>query len=108
MGTGTLNVITQVVLDNGGTALASSFTTYLKRFGNNVVGSPAFGTTVGTLYTLAAGTYVASETTNPLYTQTFSGDCSSTGSVKINSGDVKTCIIINNDIAVTPPSGGGG
>ena len=108
LGTGTLRVIKQVVLDNWGTALASDFDLYVKRFGNDVVNSPASGTNLGVPYTLAAGTYVVSEISNPLYTQTFSGDCNLAGSVKIHSGDNKTCIIINNDIAVTPPSGGGG
>lgn len=102
----TLHVVKQVVNDNGGNTTASSFSMHVKVSGTDVAGSPAAGTgTPGTLYSLAAGTYVVSEDIDATYGQTFSGDCDSSGSVTLASGEDKTCTITNNDIAaivITP------
>lgn len=96
----TLNVIKQVVNDNGGTSTASLFNLHVKLSGAEVVGSPAVGIAApGTPYSLVAGTYVVSEDANASYTQTFSGDCNSSGSVTLIAGDNKTCTITNNDVA---------
>lgn len=103
----TLHVIKQVINDNGGTALASSFALSVKRFNLNIIGSPASGTvTPGLVYSISAGAYVVSESINTSYAQSFSWDCSSTWYIKLLAGEEKTCIIINNDIAL--PTGGGG
>ncbi len=96
----TLHVIKQVVNNNGGTATASLFNLHVKLSGTDVTGSPAVGTaTPGTSYSLSAGTYVVSEDANASYTQSFSGDCNSSGSVTLSAGDNKTCTITNDDIA---------
>ena len=42
----TLNVIKHVVNNNGGVSAAANFNLYVKRFGSDVVGSPALGTEV--------------------------------------------------------------
>jgi uncharacterized repeat protein (TIGR01451 family) len=46
------------------------------------------------------------ETADPNYTQTFSGDCDATGHINLGPGDIKFCIVTNNDIGpavVAPP-----
>ena len=96
----TLFVIKQVVNNNGGAALASDFTLSVKLSGINVAGSPTVGAgSPGTSYSLAAGAYTVSENASTTYTQSFSGDCDSSGNVVLASGNVRTCIITNDDIA---------
>lgn len=92
----TLNVVKQVVNSGGGVSVASDFTLYVKSGAVNVLWSPASGTIgSGISYSLVAGTYIVSEDINPLYTQSFSGDCNGSGSVTLASSDNKTCIITN-------------
>ena len=100
-----LHVISLVVNDNGGTATSSDFSVHLQNAGVDVIGSPAPGTlTLGTLYSLFPGTYNLSETANSSYTQSFGGDCDSTGSVKLAAGNDKVCTIINTNIPPPPPA----
>jgi hypothetical protein len=100
----TLHIIKQVVNNDGGTSVASSFTLHVKLSGTDVSGSPAAGAGApGTSYSLAPGTYTVSENTNASYSQSFSGDCNSSGNVTLASGDNKTCTMINDDIPVPPP-----
>jgi hypothetical protein len=106
----TLHVVKHVVNNNGGTAVASSFTLHVMGSGSggvsDVAGSPAAGVEApGTSYTLDAGTYAVSENASSGYTSSFSGDCDASGSVTLASGDDKTCTITNDDIAapVIPP-----
>lgn len=100
----TLRVVKQVVNNNGGTATAALFNLHVKLAGADVAGSPAAGTVApGTSYSLTAGTYVVSEDANASYTQSFSGDCDSSGNVTLASGDSKTCTITNDDVAVVVP-----
>jgi uncharacterized repeat protein (TIGR01451 family) len=102
--TGTLNIIKTVINDDGGVATASSFNLHVKLGGVEVASSPAVGVvTPGRAYTLTADTYVVSEDANALYTQSFSGDCNSSGSVSLTAGSTKTCTITNNDVAIVPP-----
>jgi len=103
----TLHIIKQIVNNSGGTATASLFNLHVKLSGTDVTGSPAVGiVSPGRSYSLSAGTYVVSEDANASYTQTFSGDCNSNGSVTLSAGDNKTCTITNDDIAavVVPPT----
>jgi len=103
----TLHIIKQIVNNSGGTATASLFNLHVKLSGTDVTGSPATGiVSPGRSYSLSAGTYVVSEDANASYTQTFSGDCNSSGSVILSAGDNKTCTITNDDIAavVVPPT----
>lgn len=103
----TLHIIKQIVNNSGGTATASLFNLHVKLSGTDVTGSPAVGiVSPGRSYSLSAGTYVVSEDANASYTQTFSGDCNSSGSVILSAGDNKTCTITNDDIAavVVPPT----
>lgn len=100
----TLHVVKHVVNNDGGTAIASSFTLHVKGSTGmgvtDVAGSPAVGVeSPGTSYTLSAGTYSVSEDIFPGYVATFSGDCDNNGKVTLLSGYNKTCTITNDDIA---------
>lgn len=58
------------------------------------------GTTTVQLATstkFGAGTYTVSETINPSYTQTFSGDCNASGQVTLTSSSSKLCTITNEE-----------
>lgn len=102
----TLKIIKHVINDNGRTAVASDFNLHIKASGTDVAGSPALGVeSPGNTYTLDAGTYIVSEDAFAGYTASFSGDSDASGSITLASGDSKTVMITNNDIAVvvTPP-----
>jgi hypothetical protein len=93
----TLHVIKYVKNNDDGDADAEDFTLYVKSSGTDVAGSPAVGVvSPGRSYSLAPGTYVVSEDDDD-YSQSFSGDCNSSGSVTLVNGDDKTCTITNND-----------
>ena len=118
----TLHIIKNVINNNGGTAVATSAVIHVRNSAGEVAGSPHAGAgSPGIAYTLDAGTYTVSEDDLPGYTKTYSGDCVdsshlplalgnsntaiggssdfSFSSVVLNSGDNKTCIITNDDIA---------
>ncbi len=93
-----LHVIKLVI---GGTAVPSDFSIHVKSGGTDVLGSPAPGAAApGTTYSLTAGTYAVSEAANSAYTQSFTGDCSSSGSITLATGDNKICTIVNTAVAV--------
>ncbi|MCE9586298.1 DUF3494 domain-containing protein [Candidatus Uhrbacteria bacterium] len=106
--TATLHVVKHVINNDGGVAVASSFTLHVKGATGmgmaDVAGSPAAGVEApGTSYTLSAGAYAVSEDTFSGYASGFSGACDANGSVSLLAGDDKTCTITNDDIAVPPP-----
>ena len=106
--TATLHVIKHVVNNDGGTAVASSFTLHVMGATGmgiaDVAGSPLAGVeSPGTSYTLSAGAYTVSENAFSGYTSSFSGDCDASGNVALASGENKICTITNDDIAVPPP-----
>ncbi|OGN27521.1 MAG: hypothetical protein A3A33_04850 [Candidatus Yanofskybacteria bacterium RIFCSPLOWO2_01_FULL_49_25] len=99
----TLTVIKAVTNDDEGNAGPGDFMIHVKKNGTDVTGSPAAGSSTGTTYTLALGTYVVSEDTTAGYTKEgITGDCSTAGSITLAQGDSKTCTITNND---NPPAG---
>ncbi|MBI3638714.1 MAG: hypothetical protein HY223_00170 [Thaumarchaeota archaeon] len=83
--TGQLTVIKNIINTGGGTLTLSGVT--LKINGTTV--------TNGTANTFNAGKYIVSENSISGYAGTISGDCASDGTVILNEGDVKTCIITN-------------
>jgi len=88
--TGTLTVNKVVTNDSGtGTSTIANFPLFVN--GNSVVS--------GAANTLAPGSYTVTETSNPDYTATFSGDCNVSGVVSIAAGESKSCTITNNDKA---------
>ena len=99
----TLTVIKHVVNDNGGSAVASSWSMHVQSGGSDVSGSPFPGAeSPGTTKTLSSGAYVISESGGPSgYAATIGGDCDSSGNVVLGPGQSKTCTITNNDVAPT-------
>ncbi len=92
-----LTVTKVVINDNGRNKIISDFPLF--------VGATSVTSGVSNIF--ASGTYTVTETTNPNYTQAFSGDCSSNGTITLFPGDNLTCTITNDDIAVSSSGGGG-
>jgi hypothetical protein len=88
---GKLTVTKVVINDDGGTAVASDFTLTVN--GNAVVS--------GVQNTFEPGEYQVSETNNPAYAASYSGDCDANGNVLITAGSVKNCTVTNNDRKTT-------
>ncbi len=106
--TSTLYVIKHVINDDGGMASSSDFTLHLTLSDSDVAGSPFAGMeSPGMSFIVATGTYTVSEDAVAGYAANFSGDCDSSGSISLLSGDTKTCTITNDDIATTTPDDGG-
>ncbi len=88
-----LIVIKHVINDNGGDKDASDFTMTVD--GNSPSPATFPGDENGTPVAINVGGYTVFEDGQPGYTASYSADC--VGS--LNPGDVKTCIITNDDIA---------
>lgn len=95
-----LVVVKTVINDNGGTALAQSFSLHI----SNGIATTTVAS--GATTTVASGAWVVGEISNPAYAGTFGGDCNLSGEVTLLAGDTKTCVITNDDIA-PPPVGDG-
>jgi len=91
-----LIVIKHVVNDNGGTAVASSFTMSVTGDAASLASFPG-AEAPGTTVTLKAGSYSVGETGPTQYTASYSADCS--GSIAV--GETKTCTVTNNDVQPT-------
>ncbi len=99
-----LTVIKKVINDNGGKAAPSDFSISVKIYGNNIAGSPASGQATGRMYALDdTGTFTVREDAFPGYAATFSGDCDSAGKISLDYGDVKTCVITDDDLPPPQP-----
>ena len=83
-----LTVTKIVINDNGGTAVADDFALFID-------GVP---TTSGFASTTTAGVHKVSETPDPRYFSTISGDCTQSGFITLQGGENAECIITNNDI----------
>jgi hypothetical protein len=88
---GTLTIIKVVVNNSGGTAQVSDFPLFYD----------STAATSGVPNTVNAGSYVVSETNQPGYSATISGDCDSSGNVTVGVGESKSCTITNDDQAAT-------
>ncbi len=98
----TLRVITTVVNNSGGTAVAGNFSAHVRQSGAEVSGSPQSGVGApGTLYTLTPGTYAVTADGVAGYAPTGSGACNGAGSVTLVLGQVATCTITVDDIPAT-------
>ncbi len=86
-------VVNKNIINHGGTAVNSDFAPY--KVGATTV-------TLGVTTTKNSGTYTVSETVDPAYTQTFSGDCNGAGSITLVGGTTKTCTITNEENLVVP------
>ena len=78
--------VTKVV--NGGAKTVSDFPLFVD----------AVPVTSGVQFTFLAGVHTVSETTDPDYAATITGDCAADGSITLALGDVKSCTITNDDI----------
>jgi hypothetical protein len=95
---GTIQVISQVNNDNGGTKLPADFTFNVKHFGTDVLGSPFLGTgSFGTTFIVEAGTYVVSTPIVDGYDGTWSGIDITNGFVDLQAGQNVTIIRTFND-----------
>ncbi|HLC60616.1 MAG TPA: SdrD B-like domain-containing protein [Candidatus Nanoarchaeia archaeon] len=83
--------ITKIVNnDNGGTSVVDNFPLFVNESTVNSGDENLF----------VPGEYIVSETNQPGYSAAFSGDCDDNGNIVLEPGDVKTCTITNDDIAV--------
>ena len=89
-----LSVIKLVINDDGGTKIATDFPLFVN-------GVPIVSGATTTLPSNVS--YTVTEINDPNYSQTFSGDCDSTGQLNLLPGDNKLCILTNNDIAPPAP-----
>ena len=80
--------VNKSVINHGGSKVASDFAPYQ-------VGTTTIDLGVANL--IPEGTYTISETTDPDYTQTFSGDCDSGGSINLIASTTNTCVITNEE-----------
>jgi predicted ribosomally synthesized peptide with SipW-like signal peptide len=87
----TVNIVKNVVNNNGGQATASQFDLFLG--GNQVVNGQA--------QEFAPGTYAVTESGPAGYASSFSGDCNAQGQLTIEAGKSYTCTITNDDIPAT-------
>ncbi len=83
-----LTVTKVVVNDNGGTVINTSVPLFID----------ATVVTSGVQATTTIGAHVVSETNPSGYASIIAGDCAADGSITLGLGDVKSCVITNNDI----------
>ncbi len=96
--TGTITVVKTVINDNGDNKAYSDFPLFVN-------GIPV-ASGISNDFPAPAGVYAVTETNAANYKHTFSGDCDATGRLNLNPGDVKFCILINDDIGapiLVPP-----
>jgi len=95
---GTITVAKIVINDNGGIKKIADFPLFV----NN---SPVVSGETNA-FRAPADIYTITETTNPNYAKSFSGDCDINGQLNLTPGENKFCIITNNDIGapiIIPP-----
>ena len=80
--------VTKDVINHGGIKISSDFAPY--KVGTTTI-------TLASSTTFLPNTYLVTETTSSNYTQTFTGDCDSYGSITLASGDAKICSITNEE-----------
>lgn len=80
--------VNKVVINHGLNKTASDFAPY--KVGTTTV-------TLASSTVFPPGTYTVSETVNPNYTQTFTGDCNTSGQITLASGTAKYCTITNEE-----------
>ncbi len=100
--TGTLLVMTQVVNNNDGSKVASDFTVNVSA--DTPSQSSFAGSATGVLITVNPGSYSITENNVNGYTLSPGATCSSAGSLgPIVAGEMRVCIITNDDIPPPPP-----
>lgn len=97
---GNITVVKKIINDNGGTKAIANFPLFVN---GTLVASGVTNT-----FPAPAPVYTVSEPNDSGYTRTFSGDCDANGQMNLNRGQMKVCIVTNNDIGapivpVVPP-----
>src|SRR3990167_7033526 len=87
-----ITVVKVVINDNGGSLEVADFPLFIND--TNV--------TSGVANKVEPNSYVVSETNQPGYAATFSGDCDANGNITVAAGESKTCTITNDDVAPPP------
>ena len=100
-GAGTLNVVMDVVNDDGGTADADAFDVSVRLAGVDVPTSPQPGSETGTPYSLPAAAYTVAADGVPGYTYSVTGDCAPDGSITLPLLQARSCTVTANDVAPT-------
>ncbi len=93
---GNINVVKTVINNNGGTKTVADFQLFVN-------GTPVVSGVTNT-FSAPAAVFSVTETNNPNYTRTFSGDCGINGQFNLNPGDYRLCIVTNDDIGTPPPT----
>jgi len=94
---GEITYVKTVINDSGGTKTVADFPLFIN-------GKPVISGQTVTVPSLIR--YTMTETSDPNYAATFSGNCDTNGQLLVNSGNHYYCIITNNDIGkpvVVPP-----
>ena len=87
----TLNIVTVVTNDHGGTLTPGDFAVQVSNSGTVVAGSPALGVgEPGKSFSLPAGTYMLAEAATPGYRGVWSGTITAGGTVTLVAGQVLT------------------
>lgn len=94
---GTVNVVKTVINDSGGKKTVSDFPLFVS--GRAVVSG------VTNNFDAPHDGYMVTETTDPNYAVSFSGDCDENGRFNLTGGQNQFCIVTNNDIGApaVPP-----
>ncbi|MHB8870968.1 MAG: ice-binding family protein [Candidatus Doudnabacteria bacterium] len=95
---GTINVVKNVINDNGGTKTIADFPLFVN--GMSVISG------ITNTFRAPNDLFTITETSDSKYTRTFSGDCDVNGQLNLSPGDNKFCIITNDDVGapkITPP-----
>jgi uncharacterized surface anchored protein len=100
---GTIIVTKHVINDNGGVGVAGNSTISVFAAGGGATPTAFAGSETGTVVTINPGAYAITETSFPAgYVMSASTGCTGT----IAAGDVRTCVITNNDVLPGMPTTG--
>lgn len=95
---GYINVVKNVINDNGGTKVVSDFPLLVNGLFISSGVTNVFGASNNESFE-----YKVTETQNAGYTQSFSGDCDAQGIVRLDPDESLFCIITNDDIGAPTP-----
>ncbi|MFA6354853.1 MAG: hypothetical protein WCW65_00275 [Candidatus Paceibacterota bacterium] len=87
--------VNKLVINHGGTKVASDFAPY--KVTSTLEPIVSTDVDVGVANLFDEGSYIVTETTDPNYTQTFSGDCDGSGAINLVANTVNTCLITNEE-----------
>lgn len=90
--------VNKIIVNHGGTKIATDFAPFLVT--SDTVPPVATEVALGVANLFEDGTYTVSETIDPNYVTTFSGDCDSSGHVSLVANTTKVCTITNEELHV--------